>query len=320
MGNYLARRLLYMIPTLLVVTIIIFGLVRMVPGDIIDQMVAEMASQPGASGEIDRAAIEKQLGLDVPVYVQYVRWLGGVVQGDLGESFKGFETVTEKIGSRLPVTFELGLLAMVVSLLIAIPVGVYSAIRQNSIGDFVGRTTAIAFMSVPNFWVGTMIMIYPAVWFRWSPPMEVIRFSDDPIGNLGMFFIPSVVLGMALAGSTMRMTRTMMLEVLRQDFIRTAWSKGLRERIVVMRHATRNALIPVVTWVGFQLPLLVGGAVVIETIFGLPGMGRLLVDALGERDYPVVTGIALIVAVFVVLVNLLVDLTYGWLDPRVRHE
>ena len=135
-----------------------------------------------------------------------------------------------------------------------------------------------------------------------------------------MFFIPSVVLGMALAGSTMRMTRTMMLEVLRQDFIRTAWSKGLRERIVVMRHATRNALIPVVTWVGFQLPLLVGGAVVIETIFGLPGMGRLLVDALGERDYPVVTGIALIVAVFVVLVSLLVDLTYGWLDPRVRHE
>ena len=135
-----------------------------------------------------------------------------------------------------------------------------------------------------------------------------------------MFFIPSVVLGMALAGSTMRMTRTMMLEVLRQDFIRTAWSKGLRERIVVMRHATRNALIPVMTWVGFQLPLLVGGAVVIETIFGLPGMGRLLVDALGERDYPVVTGIALIVAVFVVLVSLLVDLTYGWLDPRVRHE
>ncbi|MBJ37111.1 MAG: glutathione ABC transporter permease GsiC [Gammaproteobacteria bacterium] len=320
MGSYLTRRLLYMIPTLLVVSVIIFSLVRMVPGDIIDQMVAEMAAQPGASGTVDREAIEKRLGLDVPVWQQYGRWLAGVVQGDLGESFRGYGTVADKIASRLPVTFELGLLSIIVGLIIAIPIGIYSAVRQNSIGDYVGRTTAIAFMSVPNFWVGTMIMIYPAVWFRWSPPMEVVAFSDDPIGNLGMFLIPSIVLGMALAGSTMRMTRTMMLEVLRQDFIRTAWSKGLREKVVILRHATRNALIPVVTWVGFQIPMLVGGAVVTETIFGLPGMGRLLVDALSERDYPVVTGVALIVAAFVVLVNLIVDLTYAWLDPRARQE
>jgi peptide/nickel transport system permease protein len=320
MGSYLARRLLYMVPTLLVVSVIIFGLVRMVPGDIIDQMVSEMAAQPGAGGDIDRAAIERRLGLDVPVYIQYGRWLGGVLQGDLGESFKGFGTVGEKILGRLPVTFELGLLSILIGLLIALPMGVYSAVRQNSIGDYVGRTTAIAFMSVPNFWVGTMVMIYPAVLFRWSPPMEVIPFFEDPIGNLGMFIIPALILGMALAGSTMRITRTMMLEVLRQDYIRTAWSKGLKEKIVVFRHATKNALIPVVTWVGFQIPLLVGGAVVIETIFGLPGTGRLLVDALGDRDYPVVMGITLIVAVFVVFVNLLVDLTYAWLDPRVRHE
>ncbi|MDA0790888.1 MAG: ABC transporter permease [Proteobacteria bacterium] len=320
MGSYLARRLLYMVPTLLVVSIIIFSLVRMVPGDIIDQMVSEMAAQPGAGGDIDRAAIERRLGLDVPVYIQYGRWLGGVLQGDLGESFKGFGTVGEKIVSRLPVTLELGILSIVIGLLIALPMGVYSAVRQNSIGDYAGRTTAIAFMSVPNFWVGTMVMIYPAVLFRWSPPMEVIPLFEDPIGNLGMFIIPSLILGMALAGSTMRITRTMMLEVLRQDYIRTAWSKGLREKVVVFRHATRNAMIPVVTWVGFQIPLLVGGAVVTETIFGLPGTGRLLVDALGDRDYPVVMGITLIVAVFVVFVNLLVDLTYAWLDPRVRHE
>jgi peptide/nickel transport system permease protein len=320
MGSYLARRLLYMVPTLLVVSVIIFSLVRMVPGDIIDQMVSEMAAQPGAGGDIDRAAIERRLGLDVPVYLQYGRWLGGVVQGDLGESFKGFGTVGEKIAGRLPVTFELGILSILIGLLIALPLGVYSAVRQNSMGDYVGRTTAIAFMSVPNFWVGTMVMIYPAVLFHWSPPMEVIPFTEDPIGNLGMFIIPSLILGMALAGSTMRITRTMMLEVLRQDYIRTAWSKGLKEKVVVFRHATRNALIPVVTWVGFQIPLLVGGAVVTETIFGLPGTGRLLVDALGDRDYPVVMGITLIVAVFVVFVNLLVDLTYAWLDPRVRHE
>ena len=320
MGSYLTRRLLYIVPTLFVVSIIIFSLVRMVPGDVVDQMVAEMAAQPGASGTIDREAIERRLGLDVPVYVQYGRWLLGVVQGDLGESFAGYGTVGEKIVGRLPVTFELGLLSIIVSLIIAIPIGIYSAIRQNSIGDYVGRTTAIALMSVPNFWVGTIVMIYPAVWFRWSPPMEVIPFFEDPISNLGMFIIPSIVLGMALAGSTMRMTRTMMLEVLRQDFIRTAWSKGLRENVVIIRHATKNALIPVITWVGFQIPLLVGGAVVTETIFGLPGTGRLLVDALGERDYPVVTGVALIVAAFVVLVNLLVDLTYAWLDPRARQE
>ncbi|MEM7016466.1 MAG: ABC transporter permease [Pseudomonadota bacterium] len=320
MGSYIARRLLYMIPTLLVVTIIIFGLVRMVPGDVIDQMVSEMAAQPGAGGTIDREAIEKRLGLDVPVYVQYGRWLFGIVQGDLGDSFSGFGTVSEKILERLPVTFELGVLSILIGLLIAIPIGIYSAVRQNSIGDYVGRTTAIAFMSVPNFWVGTMVMIWPAVLFRWSPPMEVIPFWQNPVANLSMFIIPSIVLGMALSGSTMRMTRTMMLEVLRQDYIRTAWAKGLREKTVVIRHATKNALIPVVTWVGFQIPLVVGGAVVIETIFGLPGMGRLMVDALGERDYPVVTGIALIIAVFVVFVNLIVDLTYAWLDPRIRHE
>lgn len=320
MTAYIAKRLLFIIPTILVVTIIIFSLVRMVPGDIIDQMISEMASQPGAAGDIDREAIERRLGLDVPGYIQYGRWLAGVLQGDLGVSLKGYGTVIEKIASRLPVTFELGILSILIGLLIAIPIGIYSAMRQDSIGDYIGRTTAITFMSVPNFWVGTMVMIWPAVLFRWSPRMEVIPFLADPIGNLGMYIVPAIILGMFLSGSTMRMTRTMMLEVLRQDYIRTAWSKGLKEKTVIVRHAMKNALIPVVTWIGFQIPLLVGGAVVTETIFGLPGTGRLLVDSLGDRDYPVVTGIALIIAVFVVFVNLVVDLTYAWLDPRIRHE
>ena len=320
MGAYLARRLLLMIPTLLVVTIIIFLLIRMIPGDIIDRMIAEMAEQPGAAGMLDRKALERRLGLDVPIYIQYGRWIGGIFQGDLGVSLLGFETVTTKIKGRLAVTFELGLMSIIIGLIIAMPIGIYSAIRKNTIGDYGGRSIAIIFMSVPNFWVGTMIMIYPAIWWGWSPRMEVIRFTDDPLGNLAMFIIPSIVLGMVLSGSTMRMTRTMMLEVLRQDYIRTAWSKGLKESIVIIRHAMKNAFIPVITWIGFQIPLLVGGAVVTETIFGLPGTGRLLVSSLGERDYTVVSGITLVVAVFVLIVNLAIDLTYAYLDPRTRHQ
>jgi peptide/nickel transport system permease protein len=181
MGSYIAKRLLYMVPTIFVVTVIIFSLVRMVPGDIIDQMISEMASQPGASGSVDRQAIERRLGLDVPVYIQYGRWLTGVLQGDLGISFKGYETVTEKIVRRLPVTFELGVLSILIGLLIAIPIGIYSAMRQDTIGDYVGRTAAITFMSVPNFWVGTMVMIWPAVLFRWSRASMSTPASRRPI-------------------------------------------------------------------------------------------------------------------------------------------
>jgi peptide/nickel transport system permease protein len=211
-------------------------------------------------------------------------------------------------------------MAILIGLLIAVPVGVYSAIRQDTVGDYAGRTIAVIGLATPNFWLGVMVMLYPVLWWGWSPPIELIRFSDDPLGNLGMFLVPAVILGTALAASTMRMTRTMMLEVLRQDYIRTAWAKGLNERRVVVRHAMKNAFIPVVTLVGLQLPLLVGGSVIMENIFVLPGLGQVLVKALTDRDYPVVMGVNLFFGTIVVGVNLLIDVLYPYLDPRVRYK
>ena len=194
----------------------------------------------------------------------------------------------------MPVTIELGVLSIVIGLLIALPVGIYSAIRQDTAVDYAGRSIAILGLATPNFWLALMVMIYPAIWWGWSPPMRLITLGEDPLGNLGMFLIPSLILGTYLAAATMRMTRTMMLEVLRQDYIRTAWSKGLKERVVVVRHAVKNVLIPVVTLIGLQLPILVGGAVIIENIFNLPGLGRLMLVALNDRDFPVVAGINLV--------------------------
>ena len=204
--------------------------------------------------------------------------------------------------------------------MIALPVGIYSAIRQDTAVDYAGRSIAILGLATPNFWLALMVMIYPAVWWGWSPPMRLITFSEDPLGNLGMFLIPSLILGTYLAAATMRMTRTMMLEVLRQDYIRTAWSKGLKERVVVVRHAVKNVLIPVVTMVGLQLPILVGGAVIIENIFNLPGLGRLMLVALNDRDFPVVAGINLVFGTAVMGINLMIDLVYAVLDPRVRYQ
>ena len=265
--------------------------------------------------------LEQMLGLDQPVYVQYGRWLGDILlHGSLGRSLMGDWSVEEKILGRLPVTIELGVLSIVIGLVIALPVGIYSAIRQDTAVDYAGRSIAILGLATPNFWLALMVMIYPAVWWGWSPPMRLITFSEDPLGNLGMFLIPSVILGTYLAAATMRMTRTMMLEVLRQDYIRTAWSKGLKERVVVVRHAVKNVLIPVVTMVGLQLPILVGGAVIIENIFNLPGLGRLMLVALNDRDFPVVAGINLVFGAAVMGINLMIDLVYAVLDPRVRYQ
>jgi peptide/nickel transport system permease protein len=220
----------------------------------------------------------------------------------------------------LPVTIELGVLSILIGLVIALPVGIYSAIRQDTATDYVGRTVAVIGLATPNFWLAIMVMLYPALWWQWAPSVELITFKEDPLGNLGMFLIPAVILGTALSASTMRMTRTMMLEVLRQDYIRTAWSKGLRERVVVMRHTVKNALIPVVTLIGLQLPLLIGGSVILEQIFVLPGIGRMFVDALDQRDYPVVSAINLIFATAVLVINLMIDVIYAFLDPRVRYQ
>ena len=275
----------------------------------------------GVGANIDREAVERMLGLDQPVYVQYGRWMGGILlRGTLGNSLLGDWSVEEAIGDRLPLTIELGVLSVVMGLLIAVPVGIYSAMRRNTAADYVGRSFAVIGLATPNFWLALMVMIFPAIWWGWSPPMEYIPLVEDPLGNLGIFIIPSLILGTALSAATMRMTRTMMLEVLRQDYIRTAWSKGLKERVVVIRHAVKNALIPVVTLVGLQLPIVVGGAVIMENIFNLPGLGRLMLIALTDRDYPVVSGINLFFGTAVLMFNLLIDLIYSYLDPRIRYR
>ena len=317
MRAYVIRRLLLIIPTLLILSVIVFLLVRFIPGDVIDVMQQEM----NVWGDIDREGLERALGLDLPIHVQYGRWLGDIVlHGSLGQSLLGRFSVNEKIAGRLPVTIQLGATAMVIGLLIALPIGIYSAIRQDTAADYVGRSVAVIGLATPNFWLAVMVMLYPAIWWGWSPPMRLIPFSEDPLGNLGMFIIPGVILGTAMAAATMRMTRTMMLEVLRQDYVRTAWSKGLKERTVVLRHAVKNAIIPVVTLVGMQLPILVGGSVIMENIFNLPGLGRLMLNALENRDYPVVSGINLLFGTAVVAGNVLIDLAYAFLDPRIRYE
>jgi len=333
--TYLIKRLIMVIPTIFLVTVLVFLSVRLIPGDVIDIMVSEMlgggmtgtagtsagSTTTGSIGVIDREAVEHKLGLDVPIYVQYGRWMGNIVlHGDLGNSIWKPTSVWYEVRRRLPVSIELGVIGIIIGLMIALPIGIWSAIRQDSISDYIGRTIAIGFVAIPGFWIGTMIMVYPATWWNWSPPMMYIPLTEDPLGNLGMMIIPAFLLGMALGGGTMRLTRTMMLEVLRQDYIRTAWSKGLKERIVILRHAVRNAIIPVITIVGMQVPILIGGTVIIEQIFNLPGIGRLSIEAIGRRDYPIVSGLNLLIGSFVLLCNITVDMTYGYLDPRVRYK
>ena len=318
MTTYVVRRLLLIIPTLLILTILVFFLVRFLPGNVIDLLEADMEYR---DMEIDREALMRMLGLDVPFYVQYARWMEGIfLHGTLGKSLFAGHTVEEKIIAGLPVTIQLGTMALVLGQLIALPVGIYSAIRQDTPADYVGRTVAVIGMATPNFWLALLVMIYPGIWWGWSPPMEYTPLSEDPLENMKTLIIPAVILGTAMSAGTMRLTRTMMLEVLRQDYIRTARSKGLRERVVILRHTVKNALIPVVTLAGAQLPILVGGSVIMENIFNLPGLGRLFVDALGQRDYPMVSGINLFLASIVLLNNLFIDLLYPYLDPRVRYN
>ena len=284
-----------------------------------DSMIAELERR-GRAG-VDRETLVRMLGLDVPVYVQYGRWIRDIVlHGNLGVALTHGLPVTEQIFSRVGVTLELGVLAIIIAVAISLPIGILSAIRQDTFGDYLGRSVAIIFIAAPSFWVATLIFLYPSLIWNWSPSVDLVPFTENPIANLKVYAIPSFILGMAMAGTAMRMTRTMMLEVLRQDYIRTAYSKGLRERIVVVRHALKNALIPVVTVLGAELPVLVGGSVIIEQIFALPGMGTLLIDMLHRRDFTMVAGINIIVATAVVLANLAVDLSYAYLDPRVRFR
>jgi peptide/nickel transport system permease protein len=305
---------LLIFPTLLIVTFGVFSVVRLIPGDVATLMVSEQ----GYGADVE--AVKHMLGLDKPWHEQYIKYMSNVLRGDLGTSLWSKRAVTEELSLRVPVSVELGILAIGVSLCIAIPIGVASAIRQDTWPDYLGRSLAIGGLSIPGFWIATIILVLPAAYFNWSPPMKYQPFLKDPLANLQLFILPAVIMGIAMSASVMRMTRAMMLEVLRQDYIRTAWAKGMRERAVIVRHALKNAMIPVVTILGMQLSLLLGGTVIMESIFNLPGMGRLLIDAINWRDYPVVQGVNLVIATAIVCMNLLVDVTYTYLDPRIRYR
>ena len=325
MRAYLFRRLLILIPTLFLVTLLIFFLIRLMPGDIVDRLQGQSIDV-----KLDRATIERKLGLDASAIIQYGRWMGltpqvdgsfsGILQGDLGISWWQGTPVVQLLAARWMVTLELGILGLIIAQLIALPIGIYSALRQDTWGDYIGRSFAILCISVPYFWVGTLVIVFPSIWWNYMPPLMLIPFTEDIIGNLRMFIVPALVLAMALGGMIMRMTRTMVLVVLRQDYIRTAWAKGLSERIVILRHALKNAAIPVITLIGLQVPFVIGGTVIIEQIFSLPGMGRLILDATLFRDQPLISGIILLFSVVLMLINLLVDLTYAYLDPRIRYR
>jgi len=316
MRAYIIKRLLLVIPTVFLASLIIFFMIRLLPGSIIDMIVSEAYFITPTQ----RLAIEHELGLDVPAHIQYGRWVVNIMHGNLGTSLWTQVPVVDEIAARWPVTLQLGIMGLIVAQLIALPIGIFSALRQDTWGDYIGRSFAILCISVPAFWLGTMVIVFPAIWWGYTPSIMLVPFTEDPIGNLKMFIVPAIILGMGMCGMTMRMTRTMMLEAMRQDYIRTAWAKGLRERAVVLRHALKNALIPVVTMVGIQVPILIGGAVIIEQIFCLPGLGRLLVDSTTRRDYITISGILLFFAGGLVLINLIVDLTYSFLDPRIRYR
>ncbi|MBI2761295.1 MAG: ABC transporter permease [Chloroflexi bacterium] len=313
MGTYLTQRLLLTLVTLLGGTFLVFTALRLIPGGVENAVLGDQASPEQFE------AVRRELGLDKPIVVQYVSWLGDVVRFDLGDSVVSKRPIAPDIKARLPVTFELGLLAMFFSLLIAVPVGVLAAVRQDTVGDYAARSLAIALLSIPGFWLGTLVITFGARLFGYAPPLTYVRLLENPAQNIQIMFPPAIILGAGLSGTVLRLTRGQMLEVLRQDYIRTAWSKGLPERLVVSRHALRNAAIPVVTLIGLQVPILFSGTIVLELIFSIPGTGRYLITAVNARDFPVIQAVALLVGSVVVLSTLVVDLAYSFLDPRIRY-
>jgi peptide/nickel transport system permease protein len=316
MHKYVMRRLLLAIPVLVLSSLIVFGLMRVMPGDALVALMGES----GNVGAKELAKLRKDLGLDRPYHEQYLLWVWQMVSFNPGHSIFTNEPIPVALKKAIPVTLELAALAMVLGIVIAIPIGVLSATRQDTPSDYAGRVVAVSGLSMPDFWLGTLVITFAAIWFRWIPPIGYASLWDDPLRNLQQFLLPAAVLGYRLSSATMRMTRSTVLEVLKEDYVRTAWAKGLAGRIVVYKHALKNALIPVVTIVGGQLGVLLAGTFVVETIFALPGMGRLTVEAILYRDYPVVQTNLMLVAGTLVTLNLLVDLTYAWLDPRIRYR
>ncbi len=368
MQQYIIKRLALALLTLFGVSLLVFFGIRLIPGGVVDQILGEsqvrIANADEIKAEVDellarqsnltpeeqtrlqqirpsydqivanenqRKNIEKELGLDAHPARQYIDWVGSVLRLDFGQSLQRQGSNNEQLKDRLPATLELSLMGLIISLLIALPIGTLSAIRQDSVPDYAGRSLAIGFLSIPQFWLATMIIVFAINWFDKAAPSVTSyqQIWEDPVQNLKImlfpfgYFIPvgpAVVLGVGLSGTVMRLTRAQMLEVLRQDYVRTAWAKGLKERSVVVRHALRNALIPVITVVGLQIPILVGGSVIIESIFTVPGIGIWFFQAVGQRDYTIVQAVAILTAVIVIFANLLVDLTYAWIDPRIKYS
>lgn len=312
MPRFIAQRLLLTIPVLFLVSLIVFALINLIPGD------PALLMAGGEAGRDVVEALRKQMGLDRPMVVRYLIWLGRVLQGDLGKSVRDGRPVLDVLLMKLPVTIQLAVVAMLVSWAIAIPAGVLAAWRRRTVLDYAATTVALAGLSIPNFWLGIMLIYLFAVNLRWLPPSGYVEPWVDPVRSLTLMILPATVLGTALAALVMRLLRSSMLEVLGTEFVRTAHAKGLSDRVVILRHALKNAMIPVATVMGLQLGGLLGGAVITETIFAVPGIGQLAIQAILTRDYPMVQGVVLFSAVAVVFVNFTVDILYSLLDPRIR--
>lgn len=313
MGKYLIRRLLMSLLSMFLVCCIVFIAVRLMPGDIVDQFFRDTGSSPGQAEQL-----RNRLGLNDPIYVQFGRFIADVARLDFGKSLWTGQTIMAMLKTRAPVTLELTLLALAIGTAVGVPLGVYSAVFRGSLFDYATRVLSIMSISVPFFWIAILTVAVPAYYWRWSPPIGYVEFFDSPVENLKRFMIPALVLAVFQAGSVMRLMRSTMLEILRLDYMRTAMAKGLGRGVRLRRHALRNALIPVVTLIGLRLVFLLSGSAIIETVYGLPGLGQLTIDALSRRDYQVVQSVTLFSAFIIISVNLLVDLSYGWIDPRIR--
>jgi len=315
MWLYVMRRAVQGLLVLWLVSILVFSLVRLLPGDAILMQLDQAAAMTPA----DLARARQELGLDRPFLQQYRTWLGGICRGDLGHSLTSRKPVSQELLKRVTLTSHLAVMSLVIALLIALPIGILSAVRQDTVADYVGRVFAILGLSLPDFWLATVTITFLAIWFHWIPPIGFAPIWMNPSRNLSQLLIPATIIGVRLAAVSMRMTRSSLLEVLRQDYIRTAWAKGLRERVVILRHALKNACIPVVTIIGQQFSVLLGGTVIVEFIFLQPGVGSLMLDAVLLRDYTMIQGAVMFFAVVIVVMNLLVDVSYACLDPRIRY-
>lgn len=321
MQQYLARRLIFGVLTAILVSLLVFALMRIAPGDVAQSIAAEQAGgEEGTVSEEQLEQIREALGLNRPLYIQYLDWMGGFIIGDWGNSLFTKRPVFTEFKKKLIVTIELVVISQIIAIAIGLPAGILMALKQDTFIDYVVRIGSLAGLSIPSFWSAVLFLVIGAYFFRWNPPLGYIELVEDPMGNLSQFIWPSIMLGYISAATKARMMRSTMLEVLRQDYIRTAHAKGLRQFIVTSRHALKNAMIPVITVIGITTALSLGGSVVMERVFVLPGIGNYIVDGMLQRDYPVVQSMVLVFAAAVIVVNLLVDLSYGWLDPRVRYQ